>query len=129
MLFHFKGDFIKDKYLDYFREMLALRGLTGHTLTSYCIHIKAYLNYLTDILHSHRKIVTGMYSVIIYTGPRNSQFFLIVPLLTLFHTLCTSREPGWHTATIRKFSCAFSFLKDFSDKYRGKYLACLSSLY
>ena len=40
-----------DKYLDYFREMISLRGLTDHTLTSHCTYIKAYLNYPTDILH------------------------------------------------------------------------------
>ena len=40
-----------DKYLDSFREMISLRGLTDHTLQSYCTYIKAYLNYLTDVLH------------------------------------------------------------------------------
>lgn len=29
-----------DKYLDSFREMISLRGLTGHTLNSYCIYIR-----------------------------------------------------------------------------------------
>lgn len=40
-----------DKYLDSFREMISLRGLTDHTLKSYCTYINAYLNYLTNILH------------------------------------------------------------------------------
>ena len=40
-----------DKYLDSFREMISLRGLTDHTLKSYCTYIKAYLDYLTNILH------------------------------------------------------------------------------
>lgn len=40
-----------DKFLNSFREMISLRGLTGHTLTSYCTYIRAYLDYLTDILH------------------------------------------------------------------------------
>lgn len=40
-----------DKYLDYFREMISLRGLTDHTLSNYCTYIKAYLHYLMDILH------------------------------------------------------------------------------
>lgn len=35
-----------DKYLTSFREMLSLRGLTDHTLTSYCTYIQAYLRYL-----------------------------------------------------------------------------------
>ena len=40
-----------DKYLDSFREMISLRGLTEHTLKSYCTYIRAYLDYLSDILH------------------------------------------------------------------------------
>lgn len=40
-----------DKYLDSFREMISLRGLTGHTLKNYCTYIRAYLDYLTNILH------------------------------------------------------------------------------
>ena len=40
-----------DKYLDSFREMISLRGLTDHTLTGYCTYIRAYLDYLTNILH------------------------------------------------------------------------------
>ena len=40
-----------DKYLDSFREMISLRGLTDHTLKSYCTYINAYLDYLTNILH------------------------------------------------------------------------------
>lgn len=40
-----------DKYLNSFREMISLRGLTDHTLKSYCTYIRAYLDYLTNILH------------------------------------------------------------------------------
>ena len=40
-----------DNYLDSFREMISLRGLTDHTLKSYCTYINAYLDYLTNILH------------------------------------------------------------------------------
>ena len=40
-----------DKYLDSFREMISLRGLADHTLTAYCTYIRAYLDYLTNILH------------------------------------------------------------------------------
>ena len=50
-LLHFKGDFIMDRYLDSFREMISLRGLTDHTLTNYCTYIRAYLDYLSNILH------------------------------------------------------------------------------
>lgn len=40
-----------DDYLKQFREMLSLRGLTDHTVTSYSTYIRAYLQYLSDILH------------------------------------------------------------------------------
>ena len=40
-----------DKYLDSFREMISLRGLTDHTLRNYCTYIRAYLAYLANILH------------------------------------------------------------------------------
>ena len=40
-----------DNYLDTFRAMISLRGLADHTLKNYCTYIRAYLDYLTDILH------------------------------------------------------------------------------
>ena len=40
-----------DKYFNSYQEMLSLRGLTGHTIKSYCTYIRAYLGYLTEILH------------------------------------------------------------------------------
>lgn len=40
-----------DKYLDSFREMISLRGLTDHTLKNYCTYIRAYLDYLANVLH------------------------------------------------------------------------------
>lgn len=40
-----------DKYLNSYREMISLRGLTDHTLKNYCTYIRAYLDYLTSILH------------------------------------------------------------------------------
>lgn len=41
-----------DDYLNSFREMLSLRGLTEHTVTSYSTYISAYLQYLSDIIHT-----------------------------------------------------------------------------
>lgn len=40
-----------DKYFHSYREMISLRGLTDHTMKSYCTYIRAYLNYLSDVLH------------------------------------------------------------------------------
>jgi len=51
IILHFKGLFIMDKYLDSFREMISLRGLTDHTLKAYCTYIRAYLDYLSRFLH------------------------------------------------------------------------------
>ena len=38
-------------YLNSFREMISLRGLTDHTLTNYCTYIRSYLAYLDSVLH------------------------------------------------------------------------------
>ena len=38
-----------DNYLNSFREMLSLRGLTDHTIVSYSTYVSAYLQYLSDI--------------------------------------------------------------------------------
>ena len=40
-----------DNYLNSFREMISLRGLTDHALKSYCTYINAYLDYLANVLH------------------------------------------------------------------------------
>lgn len=39
-----------DNYLTTFRKMPSLRSLFDHTLTGYCIYIRAYLDYLEKIL-------------------------------------------------------------------------------
>ena len=38
-----------DDYLKQYREMVSLRGLTDHTITSYATYISAYLHYLSNI--------------------------------------------------------------------------------
>lgn len=40
-----------DDYLNQFREMISLRGLTDHTVKSYSTYIRAYLDYLSSVLH------------------------------------------------------------------------------
>lgn len=40
-----------DKYFNLYREMISLRGLSDHTLKSYCTYIRSYLDYLKNILH------------------------------------------------------------------------------
>ena len=47
-----------DKYFNSFREMISLRGLTDHTLKSYCTYIRSYLNYLSDVLHKQPEDVS-----------------------------------------------------------------------
>lgn len=41
-----------NSYLSTYREMISLRGLTKHTLKSYCTYISAYLDYVQNVLHS-----------------------------------------------------------------------------
>ena len=45
------GGSIMDEYLKQYREMISLRGLTDHTIISYSTYIRAYLKYLSEILH------------------------------------------------------------------------------
>lgn len=47
-----------DNYLYSFREMISLRGLTSHTLKNYCTYIRAYLDYLDNILHKQPEEVS-----------------------------------------------------------------------
>ena len=47
-----------DKYLDSFRDMISLRGLADHTLKNYCTYIRAYLNYLSTVLHKQPEEVS-----------------------------------------------------------------------
>lgn len=46
------------KYLDSFKQMIALRGLTDHTIKSYSTYIGAYLDYLETILHKNPEDVS-----------------------------------------------------------------------
>lgn len=47
-----------DKYFDSFREMISLRGLSGHTMSSYCTYIRSYLDYLQSVLLKKPEDVT-----------------------------------------------------------------------
>lgn len=46
------------KYLENFRQMIALRGLTKHTIKSYSTYIRAYLDYLETVLHKNPEDVS-----------------------------------------------------------------------
>lgn len=39
-----------DKYFNSYREMISLRGLTDHTVQSYSTYIKAYFEFLTNVI-------------------------------------------------------------------------------
>lgn len=49
-----------DNYFYSYREMISLRGLTDHTMKSYCTYIRAYLGYLSDVLHKDPVDVTWL---------------------------------------------------------------------
>lgn len=46
------GRFIMD-YLKRYKKMIALRGLTNHTMKSYCTYITAYLDFIQNTLHKY----------------------------------------------------------------------------
>lgn len=45
-------------YLNVYREMISLRGLTDHTVTSYSTYIRSYLDYLHTLLHKQPEDVS-----------------------------------------------------------------------
>ena len=45
-------------YIKRYKEMISLRGLSDHTVTSYCTYIYAYLEYISNILHKYPSQVT-----------------------------------------------------------------------
>lgn len=45
-------------YLNRYRKMIALRGLTHHTMVSYCIYINSYLDYIKNALRKYPSQVT-----------------------------------------------------------------------
>lgn len=47
-----------DKYFNLYREMISLRGLSDHTLKSYCTYIRSYLDYLQSILQKQPEDVS-----------------------------------------------------------------------
>ena len=47
---HISGGFFMD-YLNRYKKMISLRGLTDHTLKSYQTYISAYLTFVSDTLH------------------------------------------------------------------------------
>ncbi len=46
------------KYFITFQQMIALRGLTDHTVKSYSTYIRSYLDYLENILHKNPEDVS-----------------------------------------------------------------------
>ena len=38
-------------YLENYKKMISLRGLTDHTMTSYCTYVTAYLDFVANTLH------------------------------------------------------------------------------
>ncbi len=49
---------VMDNYFNLFREMISLRGLSDHTLSSYCTYIRSYLDYLERILKKNPEDVS-----------------------------------------------------------------------
>ena len=47
-----------DIYLNSYRDMISLRGLTDHTIKSYSTYINAYFEFLTDVIHKSPEDVT-----------------------------------------------------------------------
>lgn len=88
-----------DKYLNSFRDMISLRGLAEHTLINYCTYIRAYLDYLSGILHMMPEEVSWDELRDYIRWLQNSRAFLTelstVPSLnSVFYHLCPSLTLG-----------------------------------
>lgn len=56
-IYHFSGGIFMD-FLKCYKKMIALRGLTDHTMKSYQTYISAYLTFVSDVLHKYPSQVT-----------------------------------------------------------------------
>lgn len=45
-------------FLKHYKKMISLRGLTDHTVKSYCTYISVYLDYISNTLHKYPSQVT-----------------------------------------------------------------------
>ncbi len=68
-----------DNYLNSFREMISLRGLTDHTLKNYCTYIRLIWIIFPPAFTNFRKMFPGRNSVIISDGFKIPEIFLTVP--------------------------------------------------
>lgn len=89
-----------DKYFNLFREMISLRGLSDHTLSSYCTYIRSYLDYLERILKRILRMSHGLNYGILSDGSRTTVTFLTALLILRLHSSVSSRStsftnPGW----------------------------------
>lgn len=143
-----------DEYLKQYREMISLRGLTDHTIISYSTYIRAYLNYLSEILHKLPEDVSWaelrdfirwlqkekqlsdrtvnhcisqlrFFTMYVLHRPWNQEMEYHV------HMHCIISGGGLTTdQKIRKSKSSFFIpVKVLRDKFKGKYLAELDSLY
>ena len=93
-----------DKYFNTYREMISLRGLADHTLTSYSMYIRSYLDYLSDVLHKMpeevsweelRDHIRWLQKETFSFRPYNQCLYLAAPLL--YH-VCAAQTLGSHSA-------------------------------
>ena len=119
-----------DKYLDSFREMISLRGLTEHTLK--VIALTSGLIWIISLTFSikHPKMFHGSNSVITSAGFRNPEPFLTAPSTAPFHSCVFLLFMSFiNLGMIRSFPCAGlmnSFLMSLQKKKPGSlFLPCL----
>ena len=80
-------------YLNSFREMISLRGLSGHTLKGYCTYIHSYLVYLDSFLHKAPE--DRVFDTSISRKPCQAYFFVsnLILCIAYYRTL-------WYTLLI-----------------------------
>ena len=97
-----------DDYLKQFREMISLRGLTDHTIVSYSTYIRAYLDYLSNILHKMPEDVSWaeLRDFIRWLQKEKNlsdrTINHCISQLRFFTHLCPSQTMGSHTASLEE---------------------------
>lgn len=113
-----------NSYLNSYREMISLRGLTSHTMKSYCTYIRAYLDFLQNVLHKSPEDVSwdDMRAFILWLqGDRHLSDRTINTAISQlrFFTIYALHKP-WDASQIplRRFDTHLPFVPSHADTLR-----------
>ena len=113
-----------DDYLNTFREMISLRGLTDHTVTSYSTYIRAYLDYLANILHkmpvdvSWEELRDFIRWLQKDKNLSDRTMNACISQIRFFYTLCPAQTLGRYTGPTRRFDTYLPYVPSQDEVWR-----------